>query len=180
MKITEIELKGMEKLQFNGKHIATIKRITDSQGRVDSLYIHYETGSVLELPTAVDVSEQLECPRIFIIEGTPLDLFVLFGGVKAYWVSTDGKVQSEFSLFRRSGEEEYWTTVIKEKNAGIIIIYEAGVLAINETLQVQWHEPKFFNDDFVGIEGDALNFVRDHDLRWLMRLQDGAKLPPLN
>jgi len=56
---------------------------------------------------------------------------------------------------------------LKQPHA-LIFIYEAGVLAIDERLQVLMHEGKLLNNFFVGIEDNALKFVRDHEQDWLM------------
>jgi hypothetical protein len=58
-----------------------------------------------------------------------------------------------------------------------ILIYEAGVLLIDDSLAVVWHKPKLLNDEFVAIEGAARKFVRDHDFSWLMLLKDGSSCP---
>jgi len=74
-------------------------------------------------------------------------------------------------LFRKSGEEEYWTTSILEQPREQIIIYEAGVLVIDEHLQVIMHNPKLLNDFFVGLEDRALRFMRDHENEWVMPVE---------
>jgi hypothetical protein len=96
------------------------------------------------------------------------------GGEKAYWLTSDGVIKAELQMFRRRGEEEYWTTRIIELGSEIIVIYDAGVLTIDEMLQVRWHKSKLLNDDFVAIERNTLKFVRDHDREWFMRLEDGS------
>jgi hypothetical protein len=59
-------------------------------------------------------------------------------------------------LFRKTRLEEYWTTTILEQPHALIFIYEGGVLAIDERLQVLMHEGKFINDSFLGIETTLL------------------------
>lgn len=172
MKWTEIALRGVQPLQFGGKRVGTVER-RETADRIDGLAVRFDAGPYVELRAAVDVSEQLECPRVFVIEGTPRDTFLLLGGEKAYWLTSDGAVKAESPLFRKWGEEEYWRTQIVEHGSGAIVIYEAGVLAIGETLELRWHKPKLFNDDFVAVEGNTLKFARDHDAEWLMRLEDG-------
>jgi hypothetical protein len=176
MKVFEISLRGIETLMLDGRPIATIQLQTDLQWRIDGLSLQCEAGIKVSLPAVVDTSEQLECPRVFVVQGEVPDMFMLFGGVKAYWVSVGGKVLSELSLFRRSSEEEYWTTHLVDRDDEIIIIYEAGVLVVNDELQVRWHMPKYFNDDFVGIKGDSLEFMRDQNKAWFVRLKDGTLL----
>jgi hypothetical protein len=145
MKYTEIILRNGQPLQFDGERIGTVQ-VQETADRIDGLTVHFDNGPHVELRAVVDVSEQLECPRVFVIEGALPDAFLLIGGEKAYEIATDGTVRSEASLFRKWGEEEYWTTRIIEHASGVIVIYEAGVMAIGEDLALRWHTPKFFND----------------------------------
>jgi hypothetical protein len=173
MKWTEITLYGKELLSFEGRQVAMVERQQDGS-RINALVIHFNTGIHVELRAAVDVSEQLPYPRIFVIESDLRDKFMLVGGEVAYWLTPDGSVQAELSLYRKWGEEEYWTTSMLEDEKGIIVIYEAGVLAIDDALQVRWHSPKLLNDNFSGMEHDTLKFDRDGDTTWFMRLDDGS------
>jgi hypothetical protein len=175
---TEIELTGVQPLRFRGKQIGTAE-LRETRDRNDGLALHFETGAHAELPAAVDVSEELSIPRIFIIEGADPNTFMLFGGERLYWISTGGEVNSEIALFRELGEAEYWTTDIIQRDgaAAVVIIYEAGVLMIDEALQVRWHKPKLYNDLFVAVEENVLKFRRDHEEEWFMRLEDGSVSP---
>jgi hypothetical protein len=176
MKITEIRLsKGAQRLEFRGRQIGTLERL-HSRTTGDILHISLESGADLNLQSAVDVSQQLRCPRIFVIEGNPLDSFVVFGGERMYRVIVDGRILCETSLYRRFDDTEYWTTKIIEDRRGIIIVYEGGVLAVDEDLKVRWHRKKFFNDVFVAAEDNVLKFVRDHDAPWSMRADDGTDI----
>ena len=173
----EIELTGVRPLHFKGKRIGTAERRDAWGSRVDSLALRFDTGAHTELRAAVDVSERLSNPRVFVIEGTSSDTFLLFGGERLYWVSTTGEVRSEFATFRKWGDEEYWVTEIIQRQGAIVIIYELGVLMIDEALQVRWHQPKYLNDDLIAVAGDALKFSRDGEEEWLIRLEDGGVSP---
>lgn len=127
-------------------------------------------GPQIDLASAVDVSEELDAPRVFISEGVDLNRFFVFGGEIAFWVSTDLTQVSRLDLFRRTGLEEYWSTTILEQPQSLIFIYESGVLVIDERLQFVMHREKLINDFFLAIEGDALRFSRDHEDEWLMPL----------
>lgn len=171
MRPIEIELAGVQPLYFRGERIGTVER-RETRDRPDSLAIHFETGTNRVLPAAVDVSEQLSTPRVFIIEGRSPDTFMLFGGERLYWVSPDGDTRSE-KLFRERGWEEYWTTEIIEQQRAAIIIYESGVIMIDEALQVRWHARKYFNDSFIAVEGSVLRFRQDGQDEWSIRIEDG-------
>jgi hypothetical protein len=172
MKRTEIALRDVQPIQLSGTRIGKIERLQTSD-RNDSLVVLFDAGFRLELPSAVDVSERLACPRVFALEGTSRDTFLLFGGERIYWLTSQGAIKAELLLFRKWGEEEYWTTEFIEQGGGVIVIYEGGVLAIDEALKIRWHKPKLFNDQFVAMEGNTLKFVRDHDVERFIRLEDG-------
>jgi hypothetical protein len=53
------------------------------------------------------------------------------------------------------------------------LIYEGGVLALDDTFTELWHVRKFFNDELVSVEKQALRFCRDHEQQWFLRLADG-------
>jgi hypothetical protein len=144
MEWTEIELAGIRPLHFKGRRVGTAERRDAWDSRIDSLMLRFDTGAHAELRAAVDVSERLANPRVFVIEGTSPDTFLLFGGERMYLVSTNGEVKSEFATFREWGYEEYWVTDIIQQQAAIVIIYESGVLMIDEALQVRWHKFKYF------------------------------------
>jgi hypothetical protein len=173
MKWTEITLRGVQPLQFGGKRVGTVER-RETADRIDGLAVHFDAGPHVELQAAVDVSEQLKYPRVVVIEGAPRDAFLLFGGEKTYRLTIDGAVKCEFPLYRRWGYEEYWTMRILDHGSGVVVIYEAGVMAIDEELQVRWHKPKLFNDEFVALEDNILMFARDDDEKWFIRLEDGG------
>src|SRR5262245_31041576 len=123
MKWTEMPLSGVQPLLLGGKQVGTVER-RETADRIDGLTVHFDTGARVELRAAVDISEQLDCPRIFVIEGRPRDTLLLLGGEKAYWLRSNGVVKAESPLFRKWGEEEYWTTRIVEHGSEVIFIYE--------------------------------------------------------
>jgi hypothetical protein len=98
---------------------------------------------------------------------------MLFGGETAYWIKMDGSLLRQCSTYRRAGEEEYWETAIFEWGQSIVIVYEAGVMAVDESLRIRWHTPKLFNDFFVSQEDACLIFSRDQFITWTMSLTDG-------
>src|SRR5215204_968865 len=169
LKHYEYSLKTPQSLTFQGQVVGTIER-TDFRDRTNGLRIRSVEGAQIDLPSAVDLSEQLDEPRIFVSEGLDPNQFFLFGGEIAFWVTSDVTQVSRFDLFRQTGLEEYWTTTILEQPQSLIFIYESGVLMIDESLHVVMHREKLINDFFVAIEGDALRFSRDHGDSWLMPL----------
>lgn len=174
MKYTEITLKDIQPLQFGGERIGTVQ-LHETADRIDGLVVHFDSGPHFELHAVVDVSEQIEHPRVFVIEGALPDAFLVVGGERAYRMTIDGMVTTEASLFRKWGEEEYWTTRIIEHGSCLIVIYEAGVMAIGQDLALRWHTRKLLNDDFLAVEGDALKFRRDNDTEYFIQIDSGTQ-----
>ena len=169
MKHNSYNLTTPQSLVLHGQTLGTIERIT-FRDRTNGLRIRSIEGLQIDLPSAVDISEQLESPRVFVSEGLDPNRFFLFGGETAFWVNTNLTQVSRFDLFRQTGLEEYWTTTIVEQPQSLIFVYESGVLVIDERLQVVMHHEKLINDFFVAIEDNALRLSRDHEDEWLMPL----------
>jgi len=63
-------------IQFNdttgvtvhGLKLGTIERI-DHRDRINGVRIRYSDGRHIDLPSVVDISGQLEAPRVFVVEG---------------------------------------------------------------------------------------------------------------
>jgi hypothetical protein len=170
MRVTEITLASRSPLLFEGKEIGTLECCRSREGD-SSLRLRFDERTLLELP-AVDHSERLDYPRVFVIAGKPSDTLVLFGGEQVYWLSTEGKLRKIFKTFRSSDTEEYWETQIIERSRDVVIVYEAGILVIDENLAITCHKQKLFNDFFVSIEGDSIKFLRDQETEWQMQLAD--------
>lgn len=177
MKITEVAIIGVVPLYFQGRQIGSIGA-RRCAGKMDCLGIRLECGVFMELPAALDISERIETPRIFVIEGKPTDTFVIFGGERIYWISTAGKIEKDFQTFRTYADAEYWETKIIERPSDAVLIYEAGVSVIDEDLRIRCHKAKFYNDFFVVIEGDSITLLRDHDTEWRMQLVEGSNSYP--
>ncbi len=177
MKITEIAIIGVVPLYFQRRQIGSVEARACA-GRIDCLGIRLECGAVLELQAALDISERLRMPRIFVIEGKPNETFAIFGGERIYWVSTAGKIEKDFQTFRAYADAEYWETKLIERPRDAVLIYEAGVSVIDEDLRIRCHKAKFINDFFVAIEGDSITLLRDHDTEWRMQLVEGNDSKP--
>jgi hypothetical protein len=172
MKITEIAIFGIAPLYFKNSQIGSVEARACA-GRIDCLGIRLECGAVLELQAAIDISERLRRPRIFVIESKSNETFAIFGGERIYWITTAGKVEKDFQTFRSYSEAEYWETKLIERPNDVVLIYEAGVSVIGEDLRIRCHKAKFFNDVFVAIEGDSITLLRDHETEWRMQLAEG-------
>ena len=179
MRVAEIQLIRREPLSFKGRALATVEQQLGDDGIDQGLVMRFDSGPELLLPGAIDTSEERSAPRILVIEGTPENAFIIMGGEKIYRLTTSGKFRVLDSLFLRADrDEEYWTIDTIYRNEGIIIVYETGVLRIDEALEVRWHKRKFVNDFFIGLREDFLVLSRDDGPEWSIRLTDGEVFLP--
>src|SRR5882762_6308441 len=114
MKWTEIRLRARQIFCFGSGETMALDRC-ELQGRNDGLRVWLDPSSHLDLPSAVDIGERLEYARVFAIEGDDPSHVLLLGGVNAYCLSNQCKVVDQFELYRKHGEEEYWSTTIVDK-----------------------------------------------------------------
>jgi hypothetical protein len=166
MKIIEISLDKPSSVLFGEVQIATAERRykLNSDGKIDrddDLLLSFKSGSALELSSAVDVSEQINVARIFVVEGHSSDYFLVFGGEILYWLGRDGKLLREFKTLRDFDLVEYWKTYYYVQESFIVIIYESDIIKINNNLEVVWHRPKHLIDCLLGAEDGKLRFERD-------------------
>ena len=170
---TELALDGRRPLNFRGRQIALAERRED-QNIDNSLRLRFDSGVELVLESAVDVSQTIDLPRIFVIEGLASEKLMIFGGEKAYWILADGRLFGEYLTNRASDLTKYWSTRFVQIDDGLIVIYETSVLALDQLLEVRWHTRKYINDFFASVANGSLKFLRDHDLEWSMQISDGT------
>jgi hypothetical protein len=164
----EITLDNHASLIVNGETLGSLEYVQKNS----TLNINVSNGRCLELPHAVDVSEQESKPRVFIVVDRLGSTFMIFGGPIAYLLGRDISPLGEIKLFRDEIDQEYWKTEFVPRENRLIIIYEAGVLVLDDNLSVRSHQPKLFNDLFQGMDGNAIRFIRDHEQEWLMMLDE--------
>jgi hypothetical protein len=169
MQVTEVSLANRSELYFRGRPFATVES-SERGDRPDGLELLFAGERRLELPAAADVGEEHRIPRLFLIGGNSEDSVFIFGGEKAYRLSTKGEVEGVVQTFRSFEDAEYWATKFIQRAHDIVIIYEAGVMVLNETLNVTFQKRKLFNDFFVSMEADSIKFVTDHETEWHMQL----------
>jgi hypothetical protein len=170
MIVTELRMTEKEsELRFRNEVIALLEQ-QELGGKNNGLRIRFKLGACLDLPAAIDVSERIRSPRVFIVEGNRDDMFLTLGGEKLYWISPGGTVVSELSLFRHYQDTEYWETKFITKSSDLVVIYEAGVLILDANLHVVFHKKKFLNDFFISLDGDRAKFLQDDAFEWVMDL----------
>jgi hypothetical protein len=129
----------------------------------------------LDLLDAVDDGQTVDEPRIHAIFGERPDEVFLFGGPKAYRLSSAGEIHGPIELYREREFEEYWYTTLVNTEQGVVIIYETGCLLLDSALRVRWHVEKYVNDFFDKVVGNRLEFLYDHDDRWSLSVIDGSR-----
>lgn len=174
MKYRELILRGKQSLQFQDGTLAMLE--VRPVGDDYPLRAYFESGKVLTLLQVVDMSERNEDPILYIIEGQSADLVLLLGGIEAYCINSEASIVSKITLFRTKGEEEYWTTIVITQDVATIVIYEGGILLIDSSFGVRFHEKKLFNDRLVAVEKHSLRFVRDESVEWDLSLADGTSI----
>lgn len=174
----EVRLDGLGQFRFPNGIMATVRLLHRSQPGAarpsESILVQLSTGSQIELPESADNGETTEAPRVHVIKGNPSDQVFLFGGEIAYRLHSDGRVLESLVTYRHRDLDEFWDTkILLLEEEILIVIYETGVIAINQDLQVQWHVHKLVNDFFSHIEGKQLMFLRDHEERKMIDLVQG-------
>jgi hypothetical protein len=176
MRWTELSLSGPSFLIFADGSSATIRwhRKLRRGEPEDSAEVLFPGGRSFELTEAVDAGETVDTTRIFAISGKSAGLVLLLGGPIAYRVYNSGHAEEAFRLYRESAYAEYWETQLTETDLGLLVVYEGGVLLLDEDLRVVWHRKKYFNDFFGGIQGEKLSLLRDHQKKLILSLKDGS------
>lgn len=171
MKWQELILRGQQFLQFPDR---TQARLDWCHGNADVpvLRASFENEKVLDLPNAVDVSEMLDAPRVFVIEGRRSDHVCLIGGPQAYSISNVGGIERTERLFREDRLAEYWSTLLFNRQEDLLVVYESGVLVLDDLFRVQLHHRKMVNDVLSNLGKSRISFVRDHETQWFMDLPD--------
>ena len=166
-------LRGKEVLRFpDGKEA----QLNWSYGPADApvLRVSFEGDRLLELPDAVDVSQALDDPRVFVIEGRRADHVFLFGGKQIYSIGSVGGIERTLRLFREDDLTEYWDTLLFDRQDTLLVVYESGVLVLDDLFHVRFHQKKLINDVLANLEKNRLMFVRDHETEWYLDLSGGT------
>ncbi|MBI1851317.1 MAG: hypothetical protein HYR85_13335 [Planctomycetes bacterium] len=177
MIVGELSLAAKRTITVGGDCIGAVE-IRRCEGRDDWLMLSVENGPELLLPSAVDVSERLQEPRLFVVEGERPDVVMLVGGEIAYWIDVDRNVVRELKLFRKYEHAEYWETSMIDRGSVLVVVYESGILAIDSKLDAKWHIRKLFNDVLVAVTDESVILIGDEETPWSVSLVDGTGRAP--
>ncbi len=163
MKITEVELTDSSILVFPDGATAELRYSAPQWGgdKREVLRVQFPTANEIELDDAVDNGETTDYPRIHSIAGSPRESLLLFGGPMAYTISSGEQIIERIGLFRTWDCAEYWSTEFAESSEGLMIVYEAGVLVVNQCLTPIGHIKKRFNDVYRGIHDGKVVLTDD-------------------
>jgi hypothetical protein len=175
MRITELKLTSPQKLEVSG----TVFTLSWERfaNRDDALRLTSPTGEERHLVGVVDVSQQIDNPRIHILTGSSSDNVLVFGGEHALRLSNQG-VEGEIATFRDWRNTELWSTEFFSCAEGMVSVYESGILLVDEALAVRWHDPKYLNDVVQRVSSNTITLLRDGEMQWTITLADGSASIP--
>jgi hypothetical protein len=171
MKAIEVNLASPQKIEVSGATFTLARE--DFAGKDDALCLTLPSGEESRFLGAADVSELIDDPRIHILTGAKSDEVLIFGGERALRLSSQG-VTGEIATFREWRFAEYFATDFFSCEGGMLIVYESGVMLVDEALAVRWHDPKYFNDIVHRVSNGVITLLRDEELEWTIALTDGA------
>ena len=161
MKYTELKFNTINetivyqnlKLQYLGDEKAA-SSYGESIGKICN-----ETNDLI-IRQVVDNSQTVEVARIFIIQSDKSSSIVLLGGLTLLRISRSLESEEVISLPGRDKEdEEYWRLSLEEIGNIIICSYEAGLIFIDDNLQILGTYPKGYDEEL---------FVPDKDMIYLL------------
>ncbi len=180
MKVTQLILNDRGTIYFRDGGAAEAERVSLVNGRSDGLRITFPLGARLELPNAVDVSEQIDEPRIHYVVARHIDKIFIFGGKVAYWIDQKANLVNELPTHRTLGDEKYWSiTPLLWREGEAIFVYEGGVLAIDKNLELRWHIRKNYSDLLGETSRDWITLVRNQEECYDLSLKTGAISNPM-
>jgi hypothetical protein len=170
---TSMPLDEPQELQFpDGQEIMIDCRDAD----FDHLGVRFSFGLDRVLPQAVDADERLEWPRVTVFTGNnPSEMF-FFGGPIAYRLRSDGEIVPRVETHRNLAEYECGRLDVLRYQNLAVIVYEIGILAIDDGLRPRWLKRKYMGEEEMAIEGDLLVLRTRFHKPVMHRLTDGELL----
>ena len=174
----EIPARDNATVELGGTSITVL--CTDDRGRYDQrgkrTKFSISGSKQFSLEDVLDVSQQLSNPRIIVLYKEHLSSIVLLGRGVVYWVDlASGDVKRKLDLNRDYRDTEYWYIKTLETAEGNnLIIYEGGIMILDRNLGLSWHLPKYYDDNFEGIEGDKIIMTSGGET-WFLGIHDGQR-----
>jgi len=119
-----------------------------NDSRTEFLSISFRKGNEILIDNAIDKSENIEVPRVFVLESQSKDnTIILAGGRTLYWLDlSTQQISQTLDLPRDERDLEHWETLIYPTNDQLLIVCEADYLLIRADLNVAWHNTKYYNE----------------------------------
>lgn len=161
MNWVQLQLRGRVTLPFVGDKQCFARLAGNELGSPDRRDLVVETGlyQATTLSRVVDTDQALAMPRVLVIQGSePSELF-LFGGEMAYWLTSDGKIAGEAPTYRDYRIDDLWSLEIIPFGENLIVVYETGLLVINEALELKWQRRKYIGEHLHLVNDDKVQLV---------------------
>lgn len=175
----EVDLSACRQIEIKGKSLSIGKSINaDDKGRrAKVLQLASSGGNLIELESAVDNSQCLDYPRVFLIFSESVgDNMVVLGGRIVYWLDTISmRAYKSYVLEREDQDVEYWENEILPVEFGYLIVYEAGVFLIDGQLDLVWHRSKSYNDKVELSDQSTMKIISDDEQFKFYSLTDGEQ-----
>lgn len=176
--IHELSLDQPRPICFNGCEVAVAEMLRAcSRGDWPSVRIGGSRPQLDLFGAAAEDAAFLHA-RVFVLRGTPVRDFLIFGGETLYRLDLDGPIVAMFPTHRRNDLAKYHRTEFLQIDGETVVVYESGLSGLTDELEVRVHVPKCVNDFLRGVEPGALRFERDQDEFWSLRLADGTSPEP--
>lgn len=143
-----------------------IRQNSDGQRK---FYLEIRVNGVAHhLPEVVDTSQGPREHRVWLLMSDRDESVAIFGGLIAYWLDSSHQLASKEKLFREASDEEYWELKAVLLPRGALVVYEGGVMLLEESLKVRWHIRKRYNDSVELVENGCVHFLSETGERWFI------------
>lgn len=165
-----VVLAGPQELLFGDYEPIVVERV-DAESL--DLRVTFLDGRQKMLQGAVDTDERFLDPRITIFTGTDSAEMLLFGGPQAYRLRSDGKIVDRIATLRDLEDYECGSLEVVLHDNLAVIVYEVGILVIDDRLTPRWLRRKYMGRGNIEI-ADGLLCLREPFTRPIKhRLSDG-------
>jgi hypothetical protein len=139
----------------------------------DDLSVKFASGPELVLAGVIDADERFLWPRLHLFVGVDPTQLLFFGGPAAYRVRSDGHVLERLETQRDLADYECGSLDVITAGDIAVIVYEVGILVIDDDLRRRWLRRKYMNQHRVTLEDDAIWIREPHTIPIGHRLSDG-------
>lgn len=180
MNYQEIDLSAIQEVKVNSISLSFEKLVNsnDKGRRFETLRLTSSSGSQIELKNAVDNSQCLDNPRVFLIYSDLVkDNVIIFGGKIVYWISVVSfRTYKSWELDRTYQDVEYWNSEIISVKFGLLVVDEAGFFLINDQLDLVWYRGKYYNEQLKLYDEETVKITSDDAHPEFYSLKEGKAI----